>query len=308
VRGAGALAVLVGVLAVVQGRINGELGLQVNDGILAAVISFSTGMALLAVIVSLRPTTRAALFERLPALLRSRDLRWWQLIGGFCGAFFVASQGITIPSLGVALFTVLVVAGTTGSSLLIDAAGIGPGGRRAITSRRVVGAVGTTLAVVVAVSGRFSAGSLALSAVILTVTAGALTSFQQAINAQVAVKTGDPLASTTLNFVLGLSALLAALAVEHLVLGHVWMAPPSPLSAPVLWLGGPIGVAFILVSARVVGPLGVLLYSLLSVGGQLGGSLLLDLLVPTDGTSVGWQLVAGVVLTGLAVTYTAVRR
>ena len=299
---------LVGVLAVVQGRINGELGHTVNDGILAAVISFGTGMTLLVVIVSLRPSTRAAIFERLPALVRSGDLRWWQLVGGFCGAFFVASQGITIPTLGVALFTVLVVAGTTGSSLLIDAAGLGPGGRRAITSRRVVGAVGTTLAVVVAVSGRFSAGSLALSAVLLTVTAGALTSFQQAINAQVAVKTGDPLASTTLNFVLGLSALLVALAVEHLVVGHAWTAPPSPLVSPVLWLGGAIGVAFILISARVVGPLGVLLYSLLSIGGQLGGSLLLDLLVPTTGTSVGWQLVAGVALTGVAVTYTAVRR
>jgi transporter family-2 protein len=308
VRGAGALAVLVGVLAVVQGRVNGELGHTVNDGILAAVISFSTGMTLLAVIVALRPTTRAALFGRLPALVRARDLRWWQLIGGFCGAFFVASQGITIPTLGVALFTVLVVAGTTGSSLLIDAAGIGPGGRRAITSRRVIGAVGTTLAVVVAVSGRFSAGSLALSAVVLTVTAGALTSFQQAINAQVAVRSGDPLVATTLNFVLGLTALLLALAIEHLVIGHVWTSPPSPLADPVLWIGGPIGVAFILISTRIVGPLGVLLYSLLSIGGQLGGSLLLDLLVPTPGTSVGWQLVVGVALTGIAVAYTAVRR
>ena len=307
-RGAGALAVFVGVLAVVQGRINGELGHTVNDGILAAVISFGTGMTLLAVIVALRPSTRAALFARLPALLRSGDLRWWQLLGGLCGAFFVSSQGLTIPTLGVALFTVLVVAGTTGSSLLIDAAGLGPGGRRAITSRRVVGAVGTTLAVVIAVSGRLSAGSLALSAVVLTVTAGALTSFQQAINAQVAVKTGDPLASTTLNFALGLSALLAALAVEHAVVGHTWTSPPSPLADPVLWLGGPIGVAFVLISARVVGPLGVLLYSLLSIGGQLGGSLLLDLLLPTAGTSVGWQLVVGVVLTGVAVTYTAVRR
>ena len=99
-----------------------------------------------------------------------------------------------------------------------------------------------------------------------------------------------------------------ALTVEHAIVGHTWTAPPSPLADPVLWLGGPIGVAFVLISARVVGPLGVLLYALLSIGGQLGGSLLLDLLVPTEGTSVGWQLVAGVALTGIAVTYTAVRR
>ena len=38
-----------------------------------------------------------------------------------------------------------------------------------MTAPRVIGAVGTTLAVVVAVSGRFSAGSLALAAVIVTI-------------------------------------------------------------------------------------------------------------------------------------------
>ena len=57
-----------------------------------------------------------------------------------------------------------------------------------------------------------------------------------------------------------------------------------------------------------VRPLGVLLYSLLSVGGQLVGALLTDLLVPSPGVELGWQVVAGVALTGLSVAVAALRR
>jgi hypothetical protein len=49
----------------------------------------------------------------------------------------------------------------------------------------------------------------------------------------------------------------------------------------------------------------VLLFSLISIGGQLAGSLGSDLLFPTSGTDVGWQLVAGVALTGAAVAFAA---
>ncbi len=54
-------------------------------------------------------------------------------------------------------------------------------------------------------------------------------------------------------------------------------------------------------------PLGVLLLGLLSTSGQLTGSLLSDLLFPTPGTVVTWQLVAGVLLTGGAVAWAAYR-
>lgn len=303
-----AAAVAVGLLVVAQARVNGGLGHAVDDGIFAAVLSFGSGLLILVVIVALRSSTREAVLRTLPARLRAHDLHWWQLLGGLCGALYVASQGITIGSLGVALFTVLVVAGTTGSSLLVDAVGLAPGGRRPITTARVVGAVGTTVAVLVAVSGRFSFGSIAVSAVVLTVLAGALQTFQQAVNGQVAMRTGDPLVATVTNFVVGTTALVVALAVEHLVLGHAWTAPPTPWSQPVLWLGGALGVVWIMVASRVVRPLGVLLFSLLSIGGQLAGSLLLDVVVPTPGTALGWQLVLGVVLTGVAVAFAAVRR
>lgn len=298
----------VGFLLACQGRINGQLAHETGDGILAAVISFAVGLVILLAVCIPRRSTRTALRRTLPAQVRGGGLRWWQLIGGCLGAVYVASQGLTIPSLGVALFTVLVVAGTTGSSLLVDELGIGPGGRRPVTRMRVVAAGIVVLAVVVAVSGRFSTGTLALYAVLLAVLSGALMSYQQAINGQVAMRAGDPLVATLLNFVLGLATLLVFLGIEHLLLGRSWQAPPSPLSEPLLWSGGALGVAFILVSSLVVRPLGVLLYSLLSIGGQLTAALLLDLVVPTTGTVVGWQLVVGVLMTFGAVSLAALRR
>ena len=308
VPGAALLAFGVGLLVVAQSRINGELAQVTGDGVLAAVISFGTGLVLVTLIAVARRATREALIHALPRELRAGRLRPWQLLGGLGGATLVASQGLTVPALGVALFTVLVVAGQTGSSLVVDRVGLGPGGARAITTARVVGALGTTLAVALAVSGRFSAGSLAWGAVVLTVTAGIAISVQQAVNGMVAMRTGDPVAATLVNFVVGLSALVAVLLVAHTVGDQPWVAPPAPWSQPLLWLGGSIGVAFVVTAARVVRPLGVLLFSLLSIAGQLTGSLVSDLLVPTAGTVVSWQLVAGVLLTGAAIGFATLRR
>ncbi len=300
------LAFGVGVLVAAQSRLNGQLALEVGDGLLAALISFSTGLLIVLVLTLLLPAPRRALLHGLPAQLRSGALRWWHLLGGLLGATFVAAQGLVVPLLGVALFSVLAVAGTTTSSLLTDRAGIGPGGRRPVTRRRVAASVGTVLAVGLAVSGRVSGGDIVLWALLLAVLAGAGTGVQPALNGQVAVRTGEPLVATVGNFVIGTAGLVVAVAVEHLI-GHRWRLPPAPWESPVLWLGGAIGATFILVAAIVVRPLGVLLLSLLSTAGQLIGSLVSDLAFPTPGTVVGWQLVTGVLLTGAAVAYAAHR-
>lgn len=293
-------------LAALQGRVNGGLAEALDgDAVLTAAISTSMGLLVLAVVLALRTTSRRALLTGLPHAVRSGRLRWWQLIGGLSSAFFVVTQGASIPALGVALFTVLVVAGTTGSSLVFDAVGLTPGGRRPVTSPRVIGAVGTTLAVVVAVSGRFSAGSLALAAVIVTIAAGVISTFQMAINGMVAEETDDGLVPVVLNLGLGILVLLVALPVAHAITGAAWVAPPAPGEQPLLWLGGPLGVAFLLLSAIVIRPLGVLLYSLVTIGGQLVGAVALDVVAPTSGADIGWQVILGVLLTGAAVAVAA---
>src|SRR2546429_93461 len=127
--GGAALAALGGTCGAVQGRVNGQLGQLLHDGVFAALISTGLGLVLLVIAVA---TTRAARKggARLVAGLRAGRLAWWQCLGGVCGAYVITAQGITIHTLGVAVFTVTVVSGMVASGLLVDRAGIGPGGPR----------------------------------------------------------------------------------------------------------------------------------------------------------------------------------
>ena len=68
-----------------------------------------------------------------------------------------------------------------------------------------------------------------------------------------------------------------------------------------MFLGGSIGVVYIAFSAVAVQHVGVLEFTLFSVGGMLVGSLLIDFVAPTSGTDISWYLVAGIFLTYLGV-------
>ncbi|MGH4005924.1 MAG: DMT family transporter, partial [Pseudonocardiaceae bacterium] len=105
-----AVAVGLGLAVALQARINGELGQRIDDGVVAAVLSFLGGLLLLALVAATRPRMRRGL-GRVVAAVRDRRLRPYQLLGGVCGAFLVACQGLTVATIGVAVFTVAVVAG-----------------------------------------------------------------------------------------------------------------------------------------------------------------------------------------------------
>ena len=297
-----AFAFLAGVVVAVQGRINGELGHVLADGVLAAVINFGVGLALLVVIIASRASLRSAV-SSVPQLVASRRLPWWTLCGGAAGALYVASQGVTVAVLGVALFTVATVAGQTGSSLLVDRVGVGPTGQVPVTTRRVGAAVLATFAVGLAAWGRSGGGGEAvLGFVLLAVAAGAAVAFQAAFNGRVSVATGQPTAAALVNFVVGLATLVVVLVLEHTVGGRAWPAMPAPMGdRGWLYLGGALGLFFIVTAAWTVRALGVLLFSLVVLSGTLLGAVALDVLVPTDGTRITPQLVVGVTLTLVSV-------
>jgi transporter family-2 protein len=83
----------------------------------------------------------------------------------------------------------------------------------------------------------------------------------------------------------------------------------APLPAGPWWIytGGAIGVIYIAFTSTIVQHLGVLTFTLISVGGQLVGSLLIDLFSPTQGVQVSIYLVSGIVLTYLGVLVGGVR-
>ena len=289
----------VGALTAVQSRVNGELASVTQSGLQAAIVSFGTGWILLTVLLVASPGVRRGLGS-VRASLRTGSLRWWQVIGGLLGGFFVAVQSATVPLIGVAVFTVAVVAGQVSNSIVVDRLGLGPAGRQAITPARVVSALLAIAAVVVAVSDRLGVGAAGSTlAVVAALIAGLVIAVQQAINGRVGAAAGNAWTAAWVNFTLG-TVMLGA------VLGLAWAFTefdPGSLPAGPWWLyiGGTIGVLFIAAAAWVVQRLGVLLFALLTITGQLTGAVLLDWLAPADGVTFHVTLIIGVLLAGVAV-------
>jgi len=296
-----AVGALVALQSEINGRLASELGSGVRAGLTAAVISFGSGFVLLSALVMLEPRTRRGL-GRIFAATKAGRLRWWQLVGGVAGAMVVASQGLTVGTIGVALFTVAVVAGQSSSSLLVDSAGLGPAGPQRITTRRVTGAMLTLIAVCLAVAERLGGvdalGSSAIALALLPLVAGCGAAYQQAVNGQVNA-VGGPWAATWNNFLVGTS-LLVLLMVMSLALPGDLHTPPATWW---LYSGGLIGIAFISAAAVLVQVRGVLVLGVCTVAGQVLGALGIDL--ATGQAHVGALSVVGAALTLVGVAVAA---
>jgi transporter family-2 protein len=297
VRSASALltTVLAGALLATQSHINGDLSGAVGSHhrgapVVAAAISFTVGTVAL-----LGYTAATGALRDARAQLRQTPGRWWYRIGGLGGAALVATSAAAVPQVGVALTSVFVVTGQTAGSLGVDGVGLGPGGRHAHTTPRLIGA---GLAVVALVVG------LALLLLLAVVVAGALVAGQQAVNGRLGQAAGSPAYAALVSFAGG----TALLVVGALVLGVAGGLPHLRLSGPVwLYLGGLGGAVYITLCARVVGALGVLRVSLGSVTGQLAGGLVFDLVAPAAGTHVRVATYAAVALTLAALVVSGAR-
>jgi transporter family-2 protein len=287
-------AVAAGVGLAAQARLNGELGARLGDGVAASLASTTAGLVLLLALVPALPAGRRGL-KAVGAGLQTGGLRWWHCFGGVGGALFVASQGISVGALGVAVFTVAIVAGSAIGGLMADRWGLGPAGRHRVTFARVGGALACVAAVAVAVSDRLGGrGTVVL--VVLPLLAGIAVATQSALNGRVGAAARSPWPATLVSFV-----------VAELTLTVVWLtgtalrgAPVDPLPPePWLYAAGLIGIGVIATAARVVGQVGVLVFSLASVAGQLLGALALDTLTggptPTVAVWIGTAVTFGAV-------------
>lgn len=286
---------MIGALSSWQGHLNGELARDLDDARQAALVSMTISLLIASVLLAVRPTMRAGLTRGLRAY-RGGSLVWWQLLGGLGGATLLAAQSVVVPLVGVALFTVAVIAAQTAASLAVDRAGLGPAGPQPLTSRRVLAAAIAVAAVVVSVFGKH--GSFALAPLLLAALAGVAVAVQYALNGRVGVATADPMVAAWGNFVVGFLALVVVFSIGAGVTGH----PPGALpNRWWLYLSGPIGVVFVAVAAHVVRVLGVLLFSLSVVCGQVVGAVVIDVVSPTGGAGVGAATLAGVAMTVLSV-------
>lgn len=295
------LMILAGMAIPSQGRINAALGAEAGDPFLAGLISFLTGLVLIAALAWATPVGRRTMREVGPAL-KSGAVKWWYMLAGCAGAFFVLTQTLTIGLIGVAVFTVAVVTGQTVGGLLWDRIGLGPAGRMRISPVRAAGALLTVVAVTWAVSPQMQGSEQGLLWMLLLViapfAAGLLNSGQQALNGRQSAAYGSAIPATLFNFVSGTILLVVVWAIKLISAG------PGTGSLPTEWwyyIGGPLGVAFIGLGAVLVTKVGVLLAAMGMIAGQLIGSLILDLVFPAPGTVVTLATVAGTLLTLLAV-------
>ena len=298
------LAALSGLLIALQARANGELSHRLGNGLQAALVSFTSGLIIIVVIALFNPSIKEGV-RTLRSAVIAKAIPPWTLFAGMLGASFVAVQTQIVPLIGVAIYSVAAIAGQSAISLVVDRIGLTGGGKKEITPRRVTAAFVTVFAVFISVADRLDGKDLSIAAVILGVLAGAIVGVQRALNGQINEHSQQSFTTSLLNFAMGTTFLLVLL-LFAMTLGGMKL---SPLPAGPWWIytGGAIGVLYVAFTSTIVQHLGVLTFTLISVGGQLAGSLLIDLYSPTDGVQVSIYLVSGIVLTYLGVLVGGVR-
>ena len=288
------LAALSGAMIALQARANGELSHRLDNGLQAALVSFGSGLFIIFVITLFNSKIKEGI-RKLRQAVANKEIARWKLFAGALGGSFVAIQTQIVPLIGVAIYSVASIAGQTAMSLIVDRIGLTGGGKKLISPRRVLAAFLTVLAVLVSVWDRIDANNLSMFAVTAGGIAGAIVGVQRALNGQINEHSHQSFTTSLLNFVTGTS-FLVILIFAGVLLGKNEL---SPLPSGPWWIytGGVIGVIYIAFTSTIVQHLGVLTFTLFSVGGQLVGSLIIDLVSPTDGVSVSAYLVTGIVMT-----------
>ncbi len=298
------LAALSGILIAAQSRVNGGLSAALGNSTEAAVYSFGSGFIVLNLIALANPKVRAGV-RRIFAGVRSGELPAWRLSAGAMGGIFVAIQTFTVPIIGVALLSVVMIAGQTVASLIVDRIGITGGGTQAITARRVFAAAITIVAVLVAVWQEIRLANISIVPVFIVFLGGFMIGVQRALNGQINDISGQSFSTTWLNFFTGTTTLLILLMINTVRGDELVGLPTSPWW---IYWGGTIGVLYIASSSVIVAKIGVLSFTLFATGGQLIGSLIFDLIAPPEEVTVGINLIIGIFITYVGVLVGGLRK
>jgi transporter family-2 protein len=292
------IAFLIATLIAFQARANGELSKLLGNPIQAATVSFGSGLIIIAIFAATHHGMRQGLIGIKNAVAIGK-LQKWNLFAGMLGGIFVAIQTNTVPIIGVAIYSVASIAGQTASSLIVDSLGLSGGAKQHISFRRVLASLITVLAVLVSVWDRIEADDLSLLPVALAGLAGSIVGIQRALNGKINIYSGQHWTTSLLNFIMGTTFLLILTAL--LIPMNRYEFSSLPATPWWIYTGGVLGVIYIAYSATIVQQLGVLASTLLSVGGNLFGALLIDLIAPIHGITVSFWLVAGICLSFIGV-------
>ena len=287
------IAFFTATLIAFQARANGELSHLLGNPIQAATVSFGSGLLVISLVAAKHHGMKQGL-AGIKQGIAEGGLQRWNLFAGMLGGIFVSIQTNTVPLIGVAVYSVASISGQTASSLIVDALGLTGAAKKHITFRRVLASLITVIAVLVSVWDRIDANDLSLVPVALAGMAGGIVGIQRALNGKINIYSGQHWTTSLLNFIMGTGFLLILTAIL-IPTGHYEFKalPSTPLW---IYTGGVLGVIYIAYSATIVQQLGVLASTLLSVGGNLFGALIIDWLFPAHGVKVSAWLVTGIAL------------
>jgi len=283
-----------------QARVNGAASAAIDHPVVGAMMSVGGGFVVATALLLVFPRARSAVGQLFSAHAR-QSLRRWHYFAGFGGGIFIFGQALVVPQLGVSVYMIAIVTGQTLGSLWVDQVGLGPAGRTRVTLMRVLAALLAVSGVVISAAGKGDLASVALAGGAYGLGAGVATAIQYALNGRIGQAVSSALVTSSLNFLMGFSLLTVFLLVDWAVGGRAPVAPPSILENPELWLGGPLGMLFIASATLFVRYLGVLVFAVVSVLGQLAGALVLDILFPAPGTVVGPLLLLGLAVVAFGV-------
>jgi transporter family-2 protein len=227
--------------------------------------------------------------------LRRRELPRYLLLSGPAGMLGVLAQTTTVQVIGVALFSLSFILGQMVASTSIDHFGWSLGTRRRLN---IIG--GTALALAMAgvatasVPRLDAAGPSVWAAFAFVFAAGMSVSTHMAFNGRITSVVGRPEPAALATYVFGTATLvlvIAALAAGGL--GRLDALANVKVWYLALGIAGPV---LVLLAAGIVRHIGVLLFTLGMVTGQLVGSILLDLYWPAANAVVSWTTLAGAAL------------
>ena len=286
------LAFVAGIAATLQAGVSGQLARELNDGIMAALIS-NIGGTIFTALFLFNPEVRKKGKKLFQDVISGKFAKW-QLLGGVAGAIYISTASSTVSIIGTGLFTVVLVASQNMSGIVVDRFGLSSGSRKKITPKRTMAAVIGIVAVLLSVSD--FQGKILWIPIAAVVVAGLAVTVQFALNGRV-TKAANSQVSAFLNFPMSLITVSVTLIVMNLF-GKNWNTWPNQWW---LYSAGFLGAVVVYLAAATIRTLGVLLFGLASVAGQLITSIALDVILPNANINVGWALISGAGLMLLAV-------
>ena len=273
------ISICVGLCATTQAAVNGRLGSTVGSGIFACVFSYAGG-ALVAFVLR----TIEMCWNRERRLLQCHGkLRIWQLVGGLFGAFYVTSAALLTPIIGFAMFFVMFVFGQLVCSTIADHVGLlgSP-----VFRFNWITAVGLTVTVTGAVLSVIEQldhlGGTHVGLIILycfiALLSGVAIPCQAMVNRHLVDVVRSKLSSNLVSFVAGNLGVLTVSIVVALIDNERFNLLKDHLKDSEWWmfLGGPLGIAFVLCGILFIRIIGVSMFFTLVVAGQLMSSLFYD--------------------------------